>query len=363
MSGELKDRLEREAARMRLAPDGRERVLRRVRQRSTRRRVGAGIVGLAVTAALVGTLVVVRAGTDETVPGGEPTGSSGLVADGTLRCTVRLPSDLVVPGEKTGATFVVENVSERRVQIPTGTNGYTGWLVFSSGTDELQDSQKAHSGIEGPAPFDQPLGPGEEMTIGVLDIPVLWPGPLTVTPHCVDAILPTLGLDVVNGGDAPDPDDAVDVAVSAIGDRLSSCTPTENGEWVLGTVPTPQGPAEARCGAVVIENPGFDVVVVADVSPPDAPEVDLRELPSRIEAVPIMDFPSGTSVRLSWWVVVVTSAGRSCVARAEIATSDESESYSTGETCDPPPPDEAVAVPNLAGLSLAHATAALRYAG
>ncbi|MGZ4131684.1 MAG: hypothetical protein ACXVWF_01450 [Actinomycetota bacterium] len=264
--------------------------------------------------------------------------STGSIEGGTLECTVSFPSSTLTPGEPTGATFTVRNVTGHTVDIAQGINGMIGTLVYSTDMRELQDSARRHDGIMGPAPTEQPLAPGDHTTILALDTPVLWPGPLEITPRCGNDELPTLTVDVASPGAPPDTATAIANAVGALGDRFADCSPVASGEWVTGAVATGSTSTSrnARCAALVIEHPGFDVVVLAWVAPPDAPAVDLAELPSKIQAVPPFDFPDGTTISLSWWVTVAAVDHVSCAGHSSVSIGPNSSGYSGGGgTCNP----------------------------
>ncbi len=255
--------------------------------------------------------------------------SSGDVGDG-LRCTLTIPHGVVSPGARTRARFTIENVTDHSVKVFLGTNGATGWLVFAQEGKELQDSSLAHAGIIGPAPLSRTLRPGKSVRIGSLDTAVLWPGPLEVTPHCMDTALPRVAMKVGAPG-APERSFAIERAVTATNDTFADCMPVTSGDWVEGTVHTNGSVLEARCAALVIERDGFDIVVVAWVSPPDAPEVDLSTLPDRIEAVPYID--QAPPITVSWWVFTATTQGVVCASSAHVAKGRTSESYSGGGVC------------------------------
>jgi hypothetical protein len=258
--------------------------------------------------------------------------SSGLVVDGTLRCTVRFPKNPLVPGERTGAVFTVENVSDRPQAVWIGTNGYAGAMVFADDSGDLQDSGHVHEGIIGGPPAKRTLQPGDRVQIGSEDTAVLWGGPLGIEPRCVDGPLPALRMDVAAPGEPTTPDAAIAQAVATVGAPFAGCMPITNGVWVTGTF-VRNGSTDARCGAYVSERDGFDVVALAAVSPPDAPELNLATLPAHIEAVPYLTFSGGSSVRVSWWVFAVTKDAATCAFSAAIAMGPNSYGSSGGGIC------------------------------
>jgi hypothetical protein len=235
--------------------------------------------------------------------------SSALLPGGRLRCTATFPSDTIAPGEETDVRFVETNVSDGAITIDEGVNGDNGWLLVSSDGSQGVDSSLAHEGIEGPPPFQRNLEPGESARVYPWQVDIIWPGPLEVTPVCLGEPLPPLTLQVASTTPPVDTDTALSSALAWTGSAFSDCAPSAEGGWTVGTMQPPAGGGsfDVRCGAWVDERPGFDVVVLALVSPPDAPEIDLSLLPSRIEAVPYFDLPPSSGTSISWWVLVVTS--------------------------------------------------------
>jgi len=264
--------------------------------------------------------------------------SSAIVrSDGrTFRCTVTFPQVPLTPGAPTGAIFSVQNVTGKAEQVRVGINGDVGWLVFASDGTRLQDSSRTHDGIAGPAPQNHVLAPEHTMKIGSEDTAVLWPGPLQITPSCMGKALPAVRLPVASPGAPATTTAALDQAVTAFGSKFDSCRPRQSGVWVTGIISGTSGKFDARCAALVIAYPGFDVVVLATVAPPDAPSVDLGQLADMIEAVPVFSFPNGSTIRLFWWVTVVTASATSCSRAAFVSISPDSSSYSSGPKCEAP---------------------------
>jgi hypothetical protein len=265
-------------------------------------------------------------------PSGVVTTSSAVVRSlgRTMQCTATFPQVPLAPGVYTGATFTLQNPTGKDETVRTGVNGDVGWLVFASGGKALQDSSRTHIGIYGPAPGSHVLAPGGSLRILTEDTAVLWPGLLQVTPYCMGSPLPTLTLPVASPGAPPTTRAAIDQAVTTLGDKFAACRPQESGVWVTGTISGKAGTYEARCAALVIPHPGFDVVVLASVAPPDAPAVDLAELPGRIEAVPTFSFAKGSAIRLSWWVVVSTANGTTCSRAVTISIGPNASGYMSG---------------------------------
>jgi hypothetical protein len=234
--------------------------------------------------------------------------SSGLVAGGTLRCTATFPRDTIEPGDETAVRFRATNVSDSAVTAHEGINGDNGWLLLDSGGQRVVDASLAHEGIAGPPPTLKRLAPGESADVYAWQVHVIWPGPLEVTPVCLGKQLPTVTLQVAATTAPEGVEAAVASALSKAGDPFGTCTPPVDG-WGTGTLTFPGflDPIDIRCGVSVVEHPGFDVLTLAMVAPPTAPDIDLSSLSSKIEAVPWFDVPRSSEIAVNWWVVVVTS--------------------------------------------------------
>jgi hypothetical protein len=258
---------------------------------------------------------------------------SGPIQHGQLRCTVSIPAT-VPAGESTGSTFEVRNISDRSVDVYLGVNGQNGTLRIYRGSTLLVDTADEHIGIFGPAPTAHPVEPGATAELGAANIGVLWPGRLRVVPVCAGTELPAVEVEVVAPGEAPDNNLAVQQAVADIGAPFVDCRPLADGRWVTGVIHRGDPPSDesfdARCGARVLTNPGFDVVIVAIVSPPNAPDVDLTELPHAIEAVPQVDLPRHTPIALTWWVYVVRSDAIVNVTHRSLSLDCEGSSETSG---------------------------------
>jgi hypothetical protein len=258
---------------------------------------------------------------------------SGSIEHGQLRCTASIPAS-VPAGEGTDSTFEIHNISDQVVDVSLGINGQNGTLRIYRGNALLVDSADEHIGIFGPAPMTHSLEPGATAELGALNTGVLWPGPLTVVPVCAGTELPEVEMQVIAPGEAPDADAAVQQVVADIGDPLAECSPVVDGRWVTGVIHRGRAPSDesfdARCGAQVLVNPGFDIVVVAIVSPPDAPDVDLTELPGAIEAIPRVDLPQDTPIALSWWIYVVRSDATVKVTQRSLSAGCEGSAGTSG---------------------------------
>jgi hypothetical protein len=255
--------------------------------------------------------------------------TSAIVSGGrhrSFRCTATLPK-VLTPGKGTGVVFTITNPTNEPETIWIGVNGDSGWLLFERNGTQLQDSLSAHAGIHGPAPSREHLAAGASATIGADDTAVLWPGPMQVIPVCMNTRLPAVTVAVAAPGAPATATDAIDQAIGAFGSRFDHCTPKQSAVWVTGPVPGKYGSVQARCAALVVEHPGFDVVVLAIVSPPDAQAVDLTRLPGEIEAVPSILPPRGAPVALSWWVMVTTVKGVTCSRSMSITITSSFSGY------------------------------------
>ncbi len=262
-------------------------------------------------------------------PGGSPLSVSGAIDHGRLRCTADFPSSVLVPGTRTGVRFTVTNVSSRAVDIKQGVNGDAGWMIIRASGREIADTSHMHDGIFGPGSMPKRLPPGETADITTWDAPVVWPGTLTVTPLCEGTPLPQVRLQVYVPGRGPTSQDAVARAVAAAGEPFQDCRPTEDQVWVTGTIHHGTGlDFPARCGALVLQNPGFSVVIVAIVSPPAAPSVDLQALADQMGATPSLGVRG--SLAVSWWRFVVTRDRVSKVSQFSVAQRCEGSAYQAG---------------------------------
>ena len=255
--------------------------------------------------------------------------TSTVLPGGELRCTATFAGDTVTPGEPIGVRFEETNISSQPATVPIGDNGAAGWLLISSAGQQVSDTSLDHSGVGGPPPTQKSVAPGDSVSIEAMDTPVLWPGPLDVTPVCEGQQMPPVRLDTASTQAPGSPTEAVDKAVADTGGFFTNCRPKADGSWSQGSVPVGGGSTlDTRCGAWVQENPGFDVVVLAAVAPPNAPELDLSTLPAAIQAVPMGVIPQGMGVR--WWIYVVTDTEAQHAGGHTVVVCANSMSYGTG---------------------------------
>jgi hypothetical protein len=289
---------------------------------STRaRRVSVAAFALALSFAVFAWAVVVlssrsprvgppRPGQTGVAPVGRPITVTALTKQGDVRCTARFPSSVIQPGARTGVVVTVENLSRPTFSLDEGANGDTVRLIERSPSGELlQDTGHMHDGIYGGMPQPRRVPIGTSIRMPAYDAPVLWPGTIVVTPLCpIDGTvrLPAARLHVYTAGRAPVPDAAVTRAVAMAGAPFTTCTPTRDRVWVTGRVQAKSGVEfRARCGALVLQDRGFDIVVVAIVTPPTAQAIDLHPFAHVLGYDgPRVDVHGAFAV--SWWTYVLT---------------------------------------------------------
>ncbi len=239
---------------------------------------------------------------------GSPVQSAAHLEHGRFVCTVSFPSATIYPGQETGATAALRNISGG---VASAVNRPVSLVIRDESGNVVADTSRplgaSVGGIVGA--HDVPAAGSER--VGVADIHVIWPGLISVIPVCESVRLPPVRLQVSNPGKSLPDDESVREAVAAAGAPFAGCAPTGINQWVTGVVRRGTPPSDqsfpARCGGVVLENPGFDTVVLAIVSPPGAPSVDLAALAEHPDlGAYAFHAPKGESVAVSWWVYVVT---------------------------------------------------------
>jgi hypothetical protein len=179
----------------------------------------------------------------------------------------------------------------------------------------------------------EPIPVGSTRTLPSYDPPVLHPGPILVTPMCPltpkTIRLPQVRLQVFAPGPVPSAADAIRRSVAAAGSAFSRCTPTQDQEGVMGVSRTVSGtPFNARCGALVLHNRGFLIVLLGIVSPPHAPAIDLAELSNQLGAQPSIGVRDHVAVSL--WVFVATNGAVQKTSRLSVAQDCEGTLYQVG---------------------------------
>jgi hypothetical protein len=258
-------------------------------------------------------------------PSPVPASVSGLATDGSVRCTASVDSVSVGPGSTAIVHFAVENLSSEDVQI----GAVSQVLVDDASGHQVYDSFLAGGPRFGGVQRAEDLAPGETLDLPVARVPIRWAGPLTLHPVCpvpqgdpADNLqLLPLGLQVTNPGPASDPADAVSRALDAFGPLFAHCRPAPDAGPVtgqIGPLPGIDAPAlDARCEAVVEGKPGFDVVTITFVSPPDAA---VPEVPDPVYDIRLPREPG--SIEAWRAMVVVTVDGSFVVEPPQYAFSD-----------------------------------------
>ncbi len=256
---------------------------------------------------------------------GHAVSSTALVDHGTIRCTASFPSDIVFPGHQTGVVYELVNVSDRPVRVTQ--SPYSSSLVIGRAGSTILDTSILESGTVSRDVAASPLRPGASTQIRPVEVPIIWPGPLEITPRCLGTALPPVRLGVANPGRSPDDDVSVREAVAAAGAPFADCRPTQINQWVTGVVHRGQPPSDlsfpARCGGLVLENPGFDTVVLAIVSPPDAQSIALDRLAYQFQAIPSLGVGTKAPIAVSWWVYVVTRVSVQRIAQRAVSQNCE----------------------------------------
>jgi hypothetical protein len=91
---------------------------------------------------------------------------------------------------------------------------------------------------------------------------------------------------------------------------------------------TARTPFNARCGALVLHNRAFVVVLLGIVSPPRAPAIDLDALASQLGVVKTTGVKSAVAV--SVWRFVVTTEELRQVGQFAVAQNCEGKWYESG---------------------------------
>jgi hypothetical protein len=271
-----------------------------------RRVVIAGFAFLVFVVA-VGSVAGRRNGREEPSP---PIGrgpSTGLVMDGTLRCTASV-DDHVIPGVPLPIRFTLTNVSSETQQVMEGTPSFTYTVESADGsTFDTSPDPGSRFGIKYNDPF--PLAPGASWSPhDFLRLRVQSPGPLTITPRCMETPLAPIRVDLRAEGAAPSAESAVASAVGSASGLFDGCLPAPNAAPVVGEIRPPKGsgvlPMPARCSARVQAYDGFDVVSFLIVAPPTAGDV---QIPDGIPTEQNVQLPTEPTVDLIVWRFVVTA--------------------------------------------------------
>ena len=268
------------------------------------------VAGLALLVAAGGFYVVLRAfGNHPARPanGGHPLEVSATTTDGSLQCFARLPSSVVQPGQMTGVSLTLTNMSNRPITRAPGPAD--GTIVISdTGGHMLWSGLAALSRYIGGEFVPPALQPGQSAGLRVLDTPVRWSGSLAIRATCLANVaiqLPPLYVRVAVPGPAPSVSDGLGRVIDRSGGLFDRCRPAPDGSWTMGSIVPPGGSTdtpslEVRCSAQVEEHPGFLLITLQIVSPPNAPFVQSSD------DLSWMDLPGKGSIEVTRWAFVVT---------------------------------------------------------
>jgi hypothetical protein len=254
-----------------------------------------------------------RASGQSPVPSPKPIEVSAVSKDGMLRCTVRLPSDVVAPGEVTGISYTLQNLGSRPLRNYASFPGSNLVVVDDQGKT-LWDSSRVAASVRGGFFPPSPVAPGASIALRAWDTPIRWPGPLTLRTSCVNdrVVLPPFRVDVAVPGATPATADAITRAASLTGGLFDDCLPGLDGSTTVGLIHVPASvvpPMRARCSAVVTRYSGFAVVSLMIVTPPDAApvyEAPSASLPEFLSG--LWPLPGHGSMEVARVVFVVTAS-------------------------------------------------------
>lgn len=289
--------------------------------RRARRRLAFNVTVAALTAGAVafGGFVAVRVADNDkvTVPigRGHPVEVSAKTDDGRLRCTARLPSTIVEPGDPTRIQTTLENLTDEPIEY-SPRNASASVVLTDARGEALWGTGGGGPPIIGKYVPPTPLPAREKKVIGSENTPVRWPGPLTARPSCstgtgVFLTLPPIEIEVRSPGPAPTADEALGSALLAAHGIFDSCRPTADGSWTTGLIHAPDGsdipPLHARCAARIEQYEGFAVVSLLFVSPPTATGVEFgRYADTAYQTLP----PNRSTTATRWTFVITTEAVR-----------------------------------------------------
>jgi hypothetical protein len=246
---------------------------------------------------------------------------SGLPA----RCEATLLTPVVRPGESPVIRYRLTNLGARPLDYghyldfpsltdPSGATVYT-WGQQFAGTVPSQPAPGLTSTLPAGQSVQGALGHGPVMRwSGRLALHLTCPFVIgTESQHAMHVLtsprLPPLPLHVFAPGPAPSPEVAITRAVTASAGLFASCRPGPGGAAATGKIVPPKvatppkiipAPMGARCLASVERHPGFDVVTLVFVSPPEAPLPSLGALDHPIT------LPNLPTVEVVRWIFVVT---------------------------------------------------------
>src|SRR5947209_7410720 len=154
-------------------------------------------LGAVLLAALV---LVVACGSSRTASGpptnGRTVSSTGLMLDGTVRCTATVTTPAQA-GHELGITFTFHNVSKRTAKVDLAYGGM--WVLVTSPDGTAYDTRVLFENVSGYIP-PTPIAPGETKTAPLRFVRVRWEGPLRVRPGCGLSVLHPVRVTVTSPG-------------------------------------------------------------------------------------------------------------------------------------------------------------------
>jgi hypothetical protein len=294
---DLWPRIERELAQVRVEPSGKG-PRRRIPQRGLA--LATALVVVAGTA--IGLWAVTRNGSSRGPGPGRAAAtvkpnpeSVTVVATGyPLACTFRVLSSVVQPGEPVRWQIVLDNRGNQTIHHGNY-DGYFAFKITDSSGPVVYDAAPIFANLQGLFDMGSDLPAGKTRTISGFPVSLRWPGRLDISTTCPGAelvapnrralsfpALHSLPVLLAVPGPAPSAADALDRALAETGGLFDACRPALDGGEVIGRIDPPDGhpgvpPLRARCSADIEPEPGFDVVTLLIVTPPDAPHVPIPE--------------------------------------------------------------------------------------
>jgi len=238
--------------------------------------------------------------------------SSGLMLHRRVRCTATVSSE-VQAGQPVSVKFTLRNLSRHSLEVFD-----EPWLVVKASDGTTYDTRELFRGISVPPSWGRTKIRGRATkSIGRVDLPIRWQGPLRITAGCGRKSLPSLQVAVESPGPPPDGSTAVSEVVAAAGHMLDQCRPQTPGVPVDGQLDAPAGatapPMAARCSVSVSPEGSFWVAQVLVLIPPGLQGVTVRQPYELFD--PQSGFLSGPPpYEAIAWEDVVTSEGAFTVA-------------------------------------------------
>jgi hypothetical protein len=249
-------------------------------------------------------------------PSGQAISSSGLMLDGTVRCTATVTTP-VQAGHDLGVVFTFHNLSKRTVKVDLAYGGM--WVLVKSPDGTTYDSRVPLEAVHGPYVPPTPIAPGATKTVPLQDIRIRWEGPLHIRPGCGLSVLRPVRIPVTSPGLPASESAALNEVVAATGHLLDHCRPTASGVSVAGRIDPPSGdapPLQARCSVTLRRERGFYVAQVLVVTPPTLQGVQIEE---PYEVLSGITGQNGNTEAIAWQFVV-TRDGATSVNAADQET-------------------------------------------